>query len=220
MDRRESLRLLATGAIAGGSLLAGCNDKDGSPATAGNPDDIKFNLDRAPEEQERDSKLMRETFFTPEEMVTIGILADIIIPKDEVSGSATDAKVPDFIEFIVKDMPSHQNPMRGGLRWLDVHCLKEYGKPFSACSSADQMKVVEAIAYPNNVKPGFEQGASFFTLMRNLTATGFYTSEIGVKDVGYVGNTPNKWNGVPDDVLRQYGLSYTDKENQECVKYD
>ncbi|OYW15992.1 MAG: transcriptional initiation protein Tat [Sphingobacteriales bacterium 12-47-4] len=220
MDRRESLRLLATGAIAGGSLLAGCNDKDGSPAVAGNPDDIKFNLDRAPEEQERDSKLMRETFFTPEEMVTIGVLADIIIPKDEVSGSATDAKVPDFIEFIVKDMPSHQNPMRGGLRWLDVHCLKEYGKPFSACANTDQLKVVEAIAYPNKVQPGFEQGASFFTLMRNLTATGFYTSEIGVKDVGYVGNTPNKWNGVPDDVLKQYGLSYTDKENQECVKYD
>jgi len=55
--------------------------------------------------------------------------------------------------------------------------------------------------------------------MRNLTATGFYTSEIGVKDIGYVGNTPNKWKGVPDDVLKQYNLAYTDKEMKECVKF-
>jgi len=64
-----------------------------------------------------------------------------------------------------------------------------------------------------------KQGVAFFSLMRNLTATGFYTSEIGVKDIGYAGNTPNKWNGVPDEVLKQYNLSYTDKEMKECVKF-
>jgi hypothetical protein len=63
------------------------------------------------------------------------------------------------------------------------------------------------------------QGVAFFNLMRNLTATGFYTSKIGVEDVGYKGNTPNQWNGVPDDVLKQYGVAYTEKENKECVKY-
>jgi hypothetical protein len=56
--------------------------------------------------------------------------------------------------------------------------------------------------------------------MRNLTATGFYTSKIGVEDVGYKGNQPNQWNGVPDDVLKQYDVAYTDKENKECVKYE
>ncbi len=218
MDRRESLRLLATGAIAGGSLLAGCNDKEETAAAGA--EDIKFNLDRAPEELERDTRLMKETFFTKEEMTTLAVLADIIIPKDEVSGSATEAGVPDFIEFIVKDMPNYQNPMRGGLRWLDVHCLKQYGKSFTACTNTQQLEVVDAIAYPDKVKPGFEQGASFFTLMRNLTASGFYTSKIGVADIGYAGNQPNKWNGVPDDVLKQYGLSYTDKENQECARYE
>ncbi len=62
-----------------------------------------------------------------------------------------------------------------------------------------------------------QQGVSFFNLMRNLTATGFYTSEIGIKDIGYKGNTPNQWAGVPDDILKQYNLAYTEKELKECV---
>ena len=62
-------------------------------------------------------------------------------------------------------------------------------------------------------------GVSFFNLMRNLTASGFYSSEIGVKDIGYAGNVPNQWNGVPADVLKQYKLAYTDKELKECVSY-
>ena len=64
------------------------------------------------------------------------------------------------------------------------------------------------------------QGAAFFSLVRNLTASGFYTSEIGVKDVGFMGNVPNQWNGVPDDVLKQYGLSYSEKELRECINFD
>ena len=78
----------------------------------------------------------------------------------------------------------------------------------------------DEIAYPKKAKPEMQQGVAFFNLMRNLTATGFYTSEIGVKDVGYLGNTPNQWNGVPDDVLKQYGLSYSEKELKECVSFD
>jgi gluconate 2-dehydrogenase gamma chain len=62
-------------------------------------------------------------------------------------------------------------------------------------------------------------GVNFFSLMRNLTATGFYTSEMGVKDIGYMGNRPNNWNGVPDDVLKQYSLAYTEKELKECVSF-
>ena len=65
-----------------------------------------------------------------------------------------------------------------------------------------------------------EPGVSFFDLIRNLTATGFYTSEIGVKDIGYLGNTPNQWNGVPDDVLKQYRMAYTEKELKECVSFE
>jgi hypothetical protein len=159
------------------------------------------------------------TFFTPHEMKTITILGDIIIPKDEVSGSASDAKVPDFIEFIVKDKPEHQVPMRGGLKWLDMECLARYQKPFTECDQKQQMEMVDDIAWPKKAKPEVMQGVSFFNLMRNLTATGFYTTAIGVKDIGYIGNTPNQWNGVPEDVLKQHNLAYTEKELKECISF-
>jgi hypothetical protein len=137
-----------------------------------------------------------------------------------VSGSASDAKVPEFIEFIVKDMPSHQTPIRGGLKWLDLHCYKLYEKAFVNCDAMQQIAVVDSIAYPEKAKPELKQGVAFFSAIRDLVATGFYTSEIGVKDVGYMGNVPNQWNGVPADVLKQYKLSYTEKELKECVSYD
>jgi hypothetical protein len=166
-------------------------------------------------------------------MATITVLADIIIPRDEVSGSASDAKVPEFIEYIVKDRPDNQTPMRGGLRWLDMQSLRRFNKAFIDCDQTQQLNIVDDIAYPEitykengkevkkgrKAKPEMEQGIAFFTLMRDLTASGFYTSQIGVKDLGYAGNTPNKWNGVPDDVLKQYGLAYTEKEMKECAKY-
>ena len=152
-------------------------------------------------------------------MATITILGDIIIPKDGVSGSASDAKVPDFIEFIVKDMPEHQTPMRGGLRWLNMQCLTRYEKPFKDCSQSQQMEMVDAIAFPKKAKPEMSQGVSFFSLVRNLTATGFYTTEMGMKDVGYIGNQPNQWNGVPEDVLKRYNLAYSEKELKECVSF-
>jgi hypothetical protein len=158
-----------------------------------------------------------KTYFTPDEMATITILGDIIIPRDEVSGSASDAKVPQFIEFIVKDIPEHQIPMRGGLRWLDMQCLNRFGNPFKDCTQPQQIEVVNDIAYPKKAKPEMAPGVAFFTLMRNLTATGFFTSEMGVKDIGYMGNVPTQWKGVPDDVLKQYGLAYTDKELKECI---
>ena len=218
MDRRKSLKLIATGAAAVPVVLAGCNTEEKKPEIK--PVDPRFTIDRNPDELKREKKLLEEKFFTPHEMATIAILADIIIPKDEISGSATEAGVPDFIEFIVKDMPGHQVPMRGGLRWLDLQTLKSNNKTFRDCSPEEQLKLVDQIAYPKKVKPEMAQGAAFFSLMRNLTASGFYTSEIGVKDVGYVGNQPTQWNGVPEEVLKQYKLSYSEKELKECISFD
>jgi len=221
MDRRKSLKLIATGAIAAPAVVAGCKTEDKKkPGETAEP---KFNLDRNPDELKYEKELLaKENFFTPHEMATITILADIIIPKDEVSGSATDAKVPEFIEFIVKDMPSHQVPMRGGLRWLDMQCLKRHEKTFKDSTAEQQIALVDLIAYPEKAKKTKEltQGVAFFSLMRNLTATGFYTSEIGVKDIGYAGNKANQWNGVPDDVLKQYNVAYTEKELKECVSFE
>ena len=81
------------------------------------------------------------------------------------------------------------------------------------------MEMVDEIAWPKKAKPELAQGVAFCNLMRDFTASGFFTSQMGVKDLGYAGNTLNKWNGVPDDVLKQYGLSYSDREMKECAKY-
>jgi hypothetical protein len=219
MDRRKYLKVLGLTTLSGGVLLDACKEPEAKTEAGEANDAAALSYDRMKEEQARHEALVSETFFTPHEMATIAVLSDIIIPKDEVSGSATEAKVPDFIEFIVKDKPEFQIPMRGGLRWLDLQMSKLYGKAFKDCSSEEQLAVVDAIAYPEKAKPDMQQGVSFFNLMRNLTATGFYSSEMGIKDVGYAGNKPNQWNGVPDDVLKQYGLSYSEKELKESVRF-
>jgi gluconate 2-dehydrogenase gamma chain len=221
MDRRDSLKALIVGGISTSVLLDAC--KQPAKETAENKDNSKIpdQPDRMAEEKLADKQIADQPkFFTANEMATITILGDIIIPKDAVSGSASDAKVPDFIEFIVKDMPEHQVPMRGGLRWLDMQCLKRFNKGFKDCNHTQQMEMVDEIAWPKKAKPEMHQGVAFFNLVRNLTATGFYTSPIGVKDVGYMGNTPNQWNGVPEDVLKQYNMAYTEKELKECVSFD
>lgn len=217
MDRRKSIKALAVGTISAGVLLEACKEPDKKAEEGKGAGEQKAGIDRQPVEKERDDSLNARQFFTEHEMATIAVLCDIIIPKDDVSGSATDAKVPDFIEFIVKDMPEHQVPMRGGLRWLDVQSMKRFEKAFKDVSAAQQIEIVDQIAYPEKAKPEMKQGVSFFNLMRNLTATGFYTSQIGIKDIGYVGNKPNVWKGVPDDVLKQYGMSYTERELKECI---
>jgi gluconate 2-dehydrogenase gamma chain len=205
MNRRESLKAIGLGTLSTGLLLDACKPGDkkaeDNSVAAGPPE-----AGRLPEEIERNKKLNAEKFFTAHEMATITVLADIIIPKDTRSGSASDAKVPDFIEFIVKDMPRHQVPMRGGLRWLDMQCLHRYNKTFADASGPQQIEMVTEIAYPKKAKPEMHQGVSFFNRMRDLTATGFFTTKIGIDDLGYVGNAPNKWTGVPSDVLKQYGM--------------
>lgn len=214
MKRRDSLKYLTLSSLG----LAGLNPQiaaaeqlteappiPGAPATPNVA--IKIPGGRQKFEAERDARLHAEKFFTAQELKTITVLSDIIIPADPKSGSASQAGVPAFIEFIVKDMPHYQTPMRGGLGWLDNKCRKLYGKPFVQCSKTQQIELVDQIAYPAKVKPDMTQGANFFSLMRNLTATGFYSSKMGIEDMGYMGNRPNEWKGVPEEVLKQYGLT-------------
>ena len=205
MNRRQSLKILGLTTLSSTVLLEACR-----------PGADQSKLTKAPVERPtsgrqefevaRDKKLNADQFFNQHEMATITVLANIIIPEDQKSGNASDAKVPDFIEFIVKDIPAHQLPMRGGLKWLDLQCLNRFEKPFKDASKTQQTQMLDLIAYPDRVTTGMEQGVSFFSLMRNLTASGFFTSEIGIKDLGYKGNVPNKWEGVPADVLNQHNL--------------
>lgn len=205
MNRRESLRALGLLVAGAGVLTTACNGESAREASviAETSDKLSGVTDW---EHERTQKLREERFFTEHEMATIAVLANIIIPEDEVSGCASDAGVPDFIEFIVKDIPSNQVPMRGGLKWMDIQCQKRYEHTFISCTEKQQLAFVEEIAYPDKAKPEMQQGAAFFSLMRNLTASGFYTTEMGVKDIGYVGNRPGAWNGVPEDILREHGF--------------
>lgn len=208
MNRRESLKAIGITTLSAGVLLDACKpkDKEGASAKAVDGKDADANIDRQVSEIEKDKRLHAETFFTPHEMATITVLGDIIIPKDSRSGSASDAGVPAFIEFIVKDMPDHQLPMRGGLRWMDLQCLNRYGKAFKDCAAKQQLELVDAIAYPAKAKPDMQPGVAFFNRVRNLVAGGFFSSKMGIEDIGYVGNKPNKWTGPPPDVIKQYGL--------------
>jgi len=220
MDRRKYLKTLALGTVSTGVILESCSPEEKQAAQPGPDLTATAGPDRQPAEMERYKKLMAETFFDEHEMKTITVLSDIIIPKDDVSGSATDAKVPEFIEFIVKDMPHHQLPMRGGLKWLDLQCMKRFDKSFVDCNTAQQLEIVDEIAFPEKASPEMAQGVAFFNRMRDLTATGFFTSQIGVKDLGYAGNSPTRWDGVPQEVLDQYGLKYDEKTLKESVRFD
>jgi hypothetical protein len=219
MDRRKYLKALAVGTLSTGVLLESCAPEQKKATTAATPTDLG-GPDRQPYETEHYKKVIAEKFFDDHEMATLAVLVDIIIPRDDTSGSATDAGVPAFLEFIVKDMPRHQVPMRGGLKWLDLQCLKRYNQPFVQATGAQQIEMVDAIAFPEQALPEHAQGVAFFNLLRDLTATGFFTSEIGIKDLGYAGNKPNQWDGVPQDVLDQYGLKYDDRTLEISVKFD
>jgi gluconate 2-dehydrogenase gamma chain len=217
MDRRKYLKSLVVGTAGAGLLLQSCKDEKPQETVAA----PEVKIDRYADELAYEKKLQAgEPFFTEHEMKTISILADIIIPADGTSGSASDAKVPEFISFIVKDMPRHQVPLRGGLRWLDLQCMRRYNTDFAACSAQQQIEMIDAIAYPETAKPEMQAGVAFFNLMRDLTATGFFTSEMGLKDLGYQGNRPNQWDGVPEDVLKQYGLAYDQRTLDISVKHN
>jgi hypothetical protein len=218
MDRRQYLKAFTAGTV-GAGLLIGCEPETKKEIAVGEtPKD--FTIDRYQAELERDRKLLSEKFFDEHEMKTIATLADIIIPKDEVSGSATDAGVPDFIEFIAKDMPRYQIPLRGGIKWLDLQAMRRFNNAFVSITPEQQLQIVDDIAYPEKARPEMMPGVSFFNTMRDLTATGFFTSKIGIADLGYMGNRPNQWDGVPQEVLDQYGLKYDARTLEICVKFD
>ena len=147
-------------------------------------------------------------FFTAHEWDTVRLLVDLIIPADARSGSATDAGVPEFMDFIMTDMPARRLPMRGGLAWLDAECGRRFaGRDFLACSDAERRAVLDDVAWPARARPELSHGTAWFTSFRDLTASGFWSSETGIKDLDYRGNTFNpEWQGCPPEVLRRLGL--------------
>ena len=150
-------------------------------------------------------------FFTATEFKLVTTLADIVIPKDERSGSASDAGVPEFMDFMMLEQPARQVAMRGGLAWLDHECQQRFDTIFLDCTDAQRTAVLDDIAWPAKATPEFAHGVAFFTSFRDLTAAGFWTTRMGIDDLQYLGNrSVARWNGCPDAALKKLGVSYDD----------
>ena len=201
MERRDALKLMALMAAAPTFSFA-CTGEDGAPAAASAG--LEGTTQPGPDYETQ--------FFTDHEMRTVRLLADMIIPADERSGSASDARVPEFIDHVMTDEllgnpEPRQTAMRGGLAWIDYQCLERFDALFVDCADDERTALLDDIAWPDAAPEGMEPGVAFFNSFRNLVATGFFSSKMGVEDLGYVGNTATDWTGCPDEVLDHIGAS-------------
>jgi hypothetical protein len=147
-------------------------------------------------------------FFTDDEWSTVRTLVDMVIPRDARSGSATDAGVPEFMDVILTEFPDSGTSMRAGLTWLDGETRRRFAKPFHQGTEAERKALLDDIAWPKRARAELKQGVDFFKQFRNLTASGFWSSRMGVEDLKYIGNVFNPgWNGCPAPVLEQLGLA-------------
>jgi gluconate 2-dehydrogenase gamma chain len=197
--RRDALKLLTSAPVAAGFVW-----------TEAEAQQAHQHAQAARQTAQRTATPFKPKFFTDHEYATVQMLVDLIIPRDERSGSATDAGVPEFMDFIMIDMPGRQIPMRGGLAWLDAECERRYDKRFVDCADAERTALLDEIAWPQRAKKELSHGVAFFNSFRDLTASGFWTTKVGMQDLQYVGNTfVPEWKGCPDEALKKLGVSYT-----------
>jgi len=217
MDRRKSIQTIILGAGASAMAFHGCkvaNEEAELPQLEETP-----YFGRTPEELERLEKLNAEQLFNAHEMETISVLSTVILPPKEPHGGPIEAEVPEFIEFMGKDIPEMQMTLLGGLMWLDHRSNMEFGAEFKSASLEQQKQICDEICWHDPDVPLDEQALEiqFFALMRNLVVCGYYTSKVGIADLGYKGNAPNLWDGVPQDVLDQHGVAYDPEWIAKCV---
>lgn len=221
MDRRKSLKAIALGTVATGLAAHGCKPGEEKPEAAdiGAHEPVKW---RTEYENDILTEIKEgENFFNEHEHATMVTLCDLILPPSEKYKGASDADVVSFIDFMARDTESEQmqTDLKGGLMWLDHKCNTENDIEFKSATEEQQKAILDQIAYYDPEAPYEDRPfeVNFFTLVRNLTMTGFYTSKIGIQEMGYKGNMPNVWNGVPDDVLEQHGVSYDPEWIAKCV---
>jgi gluconate 2-dehydrogenase gamma chain len=150
--------------------------------------------------------------LTEHEWETVRALSDLILPADERSGSATQAGVPEFIDhWLGFRGGTLLAEIRGGLTWLDMECHRLFSRDLAACSPAEQKQILDRIAYPRKAAPEDANAVAFFNKLRDLVVSGFYTSEMGIKDLPYLGNKRvAEWKGCPPDVLARLHVKYED----------
>lgn len=196
MERRELIKLLGLAPVVG--------------ALAVSPVELE-RIWRDVAAARRRGRTFQPKFFTTHEWETVRILADMIIPADERSGSATDAGVPEFMDFVLRERETDrgQTAIRGGLAWLDTECRERFGRNFMECEEGERRAVLDDIAWPERAPPELRYGVVFFNRFRNLTASGFWSSKMGIADLEYIGNTAlSEWVGCPEEQLRRLGVRY------------
>lgn len=199
ISRRAALQIV-TGAPMGAALVW-------TPAEARQAHE---HAQTATQHAEKQAVPFKPKFFTAHEYATVLVLVDLIIPRDERSGSATDAGVPQFMDFMMIDQPRRQVAMRGGLAMIDRLALDRFGKRFVDGSDARRRALLDEIAYTSNPDPGLSQAVTFFSSFRDLTASGFWTTKMGIADLQYQGNVfLEEWNGCPDAALKKLGVKYS-----------
>jgi gluconate 2-dehydrogenase gamma chain len=188
ISRRSVLRSLATTAVAGSVLRV-------IPVEA-----AEQAHHMVAKEKGTHAGVYTPKFFTAQQYKTLKLLCQTIIPADADSGGAIEAGAPEFIDLITSENPSFQTHLGGGLLWLDSTCTDRYGAIYTACTQQQQTEILDQIAYRKNADrdPTLLPAIDFFALLRNFAADGFFTSEIGIKYLGYIGNTyVVDWQGCP-----------------------
>ena len=209
MKRRDSIKTIALASFGASLFLESCYGVSREKITRSL---TRYEYGRTPEETLYDDKLFAQKFFTNDELLTLDKLCNLILPPNEF-GSIRDAEVVQLIEFMAKDIPTYQDPLRKGLVWINEESQSRFDNLFIDLDETSQKEILDEIAYydPNDNMNDLPEPIQWFNLVRNLTMTGYFTAEVGVKELGYKGNFPNVWDGVPQNVLDQYGLEY-DKE--------
>jgi gluconate 2-dehydrogenase gamma chain len=180
VSRRDILRTLAVGAAAGTVLQV-------IPAEAAEYIHQMVHKEKAAAPAGK----YTPKYFSAAQYATLVFLCDAIIPKDEKSGGAVEAGAPEFIDLLTSENPEYQLKLGGGLFWLDAACTDRYGYVFLECAPEQKKEILDLLAFRKNAKKDstLSQGVAFFAFLRNLTCDGFYSSKIGIEDLGYIGNT-------------------------------
>lgn len=193
MNRREALRLMAATPLF--AALGYTGDEISAAALA---------------VDELGGPSLEPEFFTPEEWRTVRVLVDLVIPADDKSGSATDALVPEFMDFMLNEgSEGRQRTMREGLVWLDDEARRRHQSTFIELDTAQQHAILDDIAWPDRARDEMQEGVRWFNMFRDMTAAGFFSSSMGYDDLDYIGNTwQTEWNGCPEPALRKLDVSY------------
>ena len=195
MERRDLVKMLATLPLGAWAL------------SADNVADAAEHAAHAIDALDTQAQAFTPKFFTSLEWRTVRVLADIVIPRDAKSGSATEAGVPQLMDFVMTEYPTNQARMREGLGWLNAEARTRFGKPFPDLAAAERIAIVEDIAWPSKAKPEMAAGVRFFNAFRDLTGSGFFSSRVGIADIGYMGNRPQSaWSGCSTAAEKHIGV--------------